>query len=314
MSARKQDLLKQHVLKPGSEFRKKLEGRLSLNEFKKVEDAVMFTEEEEIIFNGKKQVVQRLFVRDVNSNVTGVGWIINEDITACMICCIPFGMFRWPHHCRSCGNIVCNTCSPIEVSIVEMLELGDVRVCIQCYWGQDTPIHAVHQRAMSRDSSIGDHFEELDQRRKSWEQKQGAEVTTPMVPPQIEAAAESEEDFHLEANPAFVVFFIRAYTTEELEQMDTSSSPSLGRYSFLNICTHEVMNHLPEEQEFVICDEVFEVNELPDIPEVSYPAYSLSDVYHAILRPDLILEELSDENEEQYHEVSPSVLNHKICN
>lgn len=305
MSAKKQELLKANVIKPGSEFRKKLEGRLTMTEFKRSEDAVMFTEDEDIIFNGKKQKVKRLFIRDAQSNVTGVGWIINEDITACMVCSIPFGMFRWPHHCRSCGNIVCNNCSPYLVAIVEMLELGEVRVCVQCYWGQDTPIHAVYQRpALSRESSIGDHFADLDQQRKSLNESTLAEVTTPLLQPgahiPIPEGAIEEEDYSFEPNPAYAIFFIRALSPNE-----ANPDPSMmNRFAFVNICTHEIMNHLPEEQEFVICDECFVVNDLPAIPSVAFPQGKLADIYHAVLRPDVILEELSDENEEQYHEVS----------
>ena len=38
------------------------------------------------------------------------------------------------HHCRCCGNIICDSCSPNLVVIYELNDL--VKVCIQCYWGQ----------------------------------------------------------------------------------------------------------------------------------------------------------------------------------
>jgi len=168
----------------GEEKISNLKSRLTVIDFNKMDDdSVMFYEDEEIIVNGKTRIVRRLYVlnstyADMNRPSTnslnsgsnenknspddgedsierysgsnaaefeGVGWIINEDINDCMVCGIPFGIFRWPHHCRSCGNLVCNTCSPEVAEIYELSSLGPVRVCVQCFWGQN-PVYASHKR------------------------------------------------------------------------------------------------------------------------------------------------------------------------
>ncbi len=70
-------------------------------------------------------------------------------------------MFRWPHHCRSCGNLVCHPCSPEVAVLYEMKEAGEVRVCTLCYWGQD-PVHASYKRKVSRDSDSAHSFGNMD--------------------------------------------------------------------------------------------------------------------------------------------------------
>ncbi len=90
---------------------------------------------EEITIKGEKRIVQRQFTR-YNVDFFGVGMIIDEDIMNCMICGVEFGFFTSSHHCRCCGNVVCETCSPHKTVIHEMKKLGPQRVCVQCYWGQ----------------------------------------------------------------------------------------------------------------------------------------------------------------------------------
>lgn len=90
---------------------------------------------EEITIGGKPRIVHREFVR-YNSKFMGVGLIVDKDINNCMICNAEFGILLHKHHCRCCGNLVCDTCSPSCVEIYEMRKLGPQRVCNQCYWGQ----------------------------------------------------------------------------------------------------------------------------------------------------------------------------------
>lgn len=138
------NLIKQNILRPDEDIVSRLETRYSVTEFKSIKKSQLFLVDEEIKINGETKVVRRLYAKNDSkgsdsskSKFIGVGWIINDDINICMVCNIPFGFFRWKHHCRCCGNIVCDSCSPFCVSIVELDELGEVRVCTQCYWGQE---------------------------------------------------------------------------------------------------------------------------------------------------------------------------------
>ena len=86
---------------------------------------------------GKEQKLRRIFIKTVDSGEYGnVGWMLNEDVNRCTICAKAFGIFRYKHHCRACGNIVCNICSKNNVIVDLLVSLGPVRVCDQCCWGQ----------------------------------------------------------------------------------------------------------------------------------------------------------------------------------
>jgi hypothetical protein len=136
------DELKSSVAKSGSSFQSRPTSRMSvINDVSK--DSEVFFEEEYIIHTGQRKKVKRLYVRKAGHGVTGTGWIMNEDINNCMICGSAFGFFLYKHHCRSCGHIVCDPCSPHRVVIKEMTQMGEQRVCVLCFWGQD-PVHAAH--------------------------------------------------------------------------------------------------------------------------------------------------------------------------
>jgi hypothetical protein len=74
-----------------------------------------------------------------------VTWQQDEDCPTCTLCSASFGAFTWRHHCRWCGCVVCNSCSPSR----EVKRLGDVlqRVCTKCttqsrYFNPQAPIDA----------------------------------------------------------------------------------------------------------------------------------------------------------------------------
>jgi hypothetical protein len=71
-----------------------------------------------------------------SSTYKGVGWVVDDDFDDCMICGINFGFFTLKHHCRSCGNLICDSCSPYFVVIYELSDMGKLRICVQCYYGQ----------------------------------------------------------------------------------------------------------------------------------------------------------------------------------
>ena len=95
--------------------------------------------------------VKRLYVRDIERNDDGVGWILNECIDKCMICNATFDSFCWKHHCRACGNVVCDACSTTTVQIVELAECHFQRACDQCAQIQYEIVHAKRLRLRETD-------------------------------------------------------------------------------------------------------------------------------------------------------------------
>lgn len=159
----KMDDMRKYVCQPGSSFETAISSRLSVLNARNLArescpDRVLFYEEEKMYAIGAQRTLKRLYVRKPNQKYVGVGWVINEDIDFCMICAKSFGFFLYRHHCRSCGNLVCDPCSPHSLVLVELDEIGEhspQRVCIQCYWGQD-PVHVARWRQNS------EYFEDDD--------------------------------------------------------------------------------------------------------------------------------------------------------
>lgn len=159
MSGAQIQFLKQIITKPIFILRKDFNqncksGRQATNLTQEIQDVYIFDiQEEQICMKaGTKQIVHRIFV-DLNEEVTKnsrnqkssgskhtsysqVGWILNEDLEICMLCKNGFSMFKNKHHCKSCGNLICQTCSDQMVGIEEIEELGPLRVCSMCYYGQ----------------------------------------------------------------------------------------------------------------------------------------------------------------------------------
>lgn len=205
---------------------------------------------------GEDNTIRRLYVCDKDTEAPGVGWVVCDSVAGCMVCGELFGMFLWPHHCRCCGNLVCNTCSPEEVEVVELNQLGPVRVCVLCFWGQD-PVHANFLKEASEPA-----------------------------PPQPTAATTPSKLPTTQEIPAGLV--PTAFFVVEFEA-------STSKMGFVNICVHEAMLSLPEEVDFAVCDEVNTAQE----------GGHAVDVYHVLLRPDLIEADFSEDNIDQFEEVNP---------
>lgn len=79
--------------------------------------------------------IRRCFVSTVDSGaLADVGWVINDsDIRICLICQVTFGMLHWKHHCRACGNLICQNCSKYTSYIKTVEPLGAVKVCSECF-------------------------------------------------------------------------------------------------------------------------------------------------------------------------------------
>ena len=97
-------------------------------------------EVETIVLHNSDVSIHRVYFKnkthDETLNYTDVGWVLNCDITNCMICDKTFWFFLARHHCRSCGNSVCDGCSRSRAIIKELPTCEPQRVCSLCYWGQ----------------------------------------------------------------------------------------------------------------------------------------------------------------------------------
>lgn len=93
-----------------------------------------FIECETVRIGGLSKSIWKLYVPDLVAD--GVGWILDNCVDQCMVCNANFNILCRRHHCRACGNVVCSSCSPIVVEIVELKEWGPQRTCKLCYWGQ----------------------------------------------------------------------------------------------------------------------------------------------------------------------------------
>lgn len=49
-----------------------------------------------------------------------IGWIIDDQIHNCMICDLTFSIVERRHHCRACGNVICNGCSLQRAAIKQL--------------------------------------------------------------------------------------------------------------------------------------------------------------------------------------------------
>ena len=68
-----------------------------------------------------------------------VGWILDGEISNCLVCNVKFNLFIRRHHCRKCGIIVCDKCSSHRAIILQLkssklsaFETNEKRVCNLC--------------------------------------------------------------------------------------------------------------------------------------------------------------------------------------
>ena len=93
---------------------------------------------EQFIIGGEKVRVHRCFVETRDSGeYKNVGWVVDVGVSKCMMCARAFGMLTYRHHCRSCGNVICHSCSPYLHEVMELPGQGPQRLCMLCYWHQD---------------------------------------------------------------------------------------------------------------------------------------------------------------------------------
>mgnify|MGYP003385853508 CR=1 FL=1 len=150
------EILKRDVGKGSSDLltRQQLDEQLRNTASNNGNQIISFIDSETIKMKGKDYYIWRLYAPV--GNVEGVGWVLDQDIDQCMICYEPFSFFQHRHHCRSCGAIVCSTCSPSTVVIEEFAAVGPQRVCHCCYWGQD-PVHAGRLRKTGVEKDVSEY-------------------------------------------------------------------------------------------------------------------------------------------------------------
>ena len=82
--------------------------------------------------------IQRVYIRSTEPTATlpyPVGWVMNHSTGACMICNGNFTLNNRRHHCRSCGDLICASCSSGVKVLPEFRYLGGVRICSICEKG-----------------------------------------------------------------------------------------------------------------------------------------------------------------------------------
>eukprot|EP01038_Epipyxis_sp_PR26KG_P007314 gene7314-9966_t len=236
-------------------------------------------EEDFILLFGKEKLVRRIFVNIGNNNddpLNGFGWIINEDINECMICGKEFGFFRFKHHCRCCGNIVCSTCSPDEAVIEELTQLGAVRVCVICYWGQE-PLHIVtHPRKIGNSNALfeKESTESIDYNHDVIDLTQPESPIIPIVPIPL---------FCIEGTQQYQII------DENNEQVATKDYSHNDKKIYINVCTHSIASVLSENDGIYVSEDIKErINSNANISEDNTHNHIEYLVYHVIISPIII--------------------------
>jgi len=117
---------------------------------------------------GVSKIYRRVYVLCPDSGTYfHVGWILNCDAENCMVCGTGFRSSS-KHHCRACGNVVCDKCSKHRAVVSPLDHLGPLRVCNLCCFGQ-SPVDSIANIRAGR-SIIGDFpLDEAEQEEKEHE-------------------------------------------------------------------------------------------------------------------------------------------------
>ena len=67
-------------------------------------------------------------------------WTADEDIEECIVCSKKFGAKLKIHHCRACGEGVCDGCSSQRCEVPTRGWDDPVRVCDTCFKSQDSHV------------------------------------------------------------------------------------------------------------------------------------------------------------------------------
>jgi len=77
---------------------------------------------------------------DVRDMVAAPLWVQESEATACNVCQEAFGWAiivggRQKHHCRSCGQVVCGSCSGYQLLLPNIHKTRKQRACVVCFKG-----------------------------------------------------------------------------------------------------------------------------------------------------------------------------------
>mmetsp|Transcript_24851 Transcript_24851/g.42068 ORF Transcript_24851/g.42068 Transcript_24851/m.42068 type:complete len:159 (-) Transcript_24851:1122-1598(-) len=89
--------------------------------------------------NYKNGLIGRAYygINEEQTAVYNVGWVLDDAFNDCMVCEEEFAFLsRNRHHCRACGNLVCDECSLHRIVIPQLKgdrsEARGSRVCDVC--------------------------------------------------------------------------------------------------------------------------------------------------------------------------------------
>lgn len=60
-------------------------------------------------------------------------WVPDQSRTNCMVCNQSFSFMRRKHHCRGCGRLLCNDCTPHRISMPRIGFFQPERACTECF-------------------------------------------------------------------------------------------------------------------------------------------------------------------------------------
>jgi hypothetical protein len=64
---------------------------------------------------------------------TRVEWIKAEIVNNCEACQASFGVFRRKHHCRHCGHVFCDSCTPSQMKLPPQFGYTEPQVNNNCF-------------------------------------------------------------------------------------------------------------------------------------------------------------------------------------
>lgn len=79
----------------------------------------------------KSKLCRVISLLDYASTTVITTWVLDSEFSNCMRCNREFDVFCWKHHCRLCGDIVCNLCTKFDNSDALLLSYRESpsRVC-----------------------------------------------------------------------------------------------------------------------------------------------------------------------------------------
>jgi hypothetical protein len=70
---------------------------------------------------------------EVEHDIVAPMWVPDQECTVCKLCHTKFTLFTRRHHCRSCGRVVCGTCSGRQWLLTHVDTEKEVRTCDECF-------------------------------------------------------------------------------------------------------------------------------------------------------------------------------------